>query len=178
MCAKLLLAFLFSHTYAVTDGGHCVRRSGANPPLTSRQSDYLVANHLGTKSACQYPEVDGQQNVPKQRLDDDTRPDCAHNGPVEPYDTGGMPPGPSRIPPAAVGCSRCVIVTHPSFPRPPRAQGIRAPPRRSYPPTTDIDRSRRIQILSARQRVLSEITTLANYNIRFTTVVADILYEY
>lgn len=39
------------------------------------------------------PETDSQQYVPKQRLDDDTRPDCAHNGPVEPYETGGMPPG-------------------------------------------------------------------------------------
>lgn len=42
------------------------------------------------------PEIDDQQNVPKQRLDDDTRPDCAHNGPVEPYETGGMPPWPTR----------------------------------------------------------------------------------
>jgi len=55
MCTKLLLAFLFSHPYAVTDGGHRVRRSGANPPLTRRQSDYLVANHLGSKRTCQCP---------------------------------------------------------------------------------------------------------------------------
>lgn len=42
------------------------------------------------------PEVDGQQNVPKQRLDDDTRgAGRAHNGPMEPYEPGDMPPGPA-----------------------------------------------------------------------------------
>lgn len=42
------------------------------------------------------PKVYGQQNVPKQRLDDDTRLDRAHNGPSEPYEPGDMPPGPVR----------------------------------------------------------------------------------
>lgn len=54
--AELLLAFLFGHAYAVTDGGHRVRRSGANPPLTGRQSDYPVADHLGAERTRQRPE--------------------------------------------------------------------------------------------------------------------------
>lgn len=56
MDAELLLAFLFGHAYAVADGGHCVGRGGADPPLTSRQSDYPVANHLGAKRTCQCPK--------------------------------------------------------------------------------------------------------------------------
>lgn len=57
MGAELLLAFLFGHAYAVTDGGHRVWRSGANPPLTGRQSDYPVADHLSAKRARQSPEI-------------------------------------------------------------------------------------------------------------------------
>jgi len=57
MAAELLLTFLFGHAYAVPDGGHRVWRSGANPPLTRRQSDYPVANHLSTKRTRQRPET-------------------------------------------------------------------------------------------------------------------------
>jgi len=57
MGAELLLALLFGHAYAVADGGHRVRRRGANSPLTRRQSDYPVANHLSTKRTCQRPKT-------------------------------------------------------------------------------------------------------------------------
>lgn len=49
--AELLLTLLFGHAYAVADGGHRVRGSGADPPLARRQSDYPVADNLSAERA-------------------------------------------------------------------------------------------------------------------------------
>lgn len=60
------------------------------------------------KGSGDLPEVDGQQYVPKQRLDDDTRgAGRAHNGPVEPYEPGDMPPGPAAAVTPAPNVARC-----------------------------------------------------------------------